>query len=304
MRILVTGGNGFLGRAVRRLLDQSHDVIWFRSKDVDLKDPYETDLVFHDYAPQYVIHTASQVAGLGGHVGKHSNFLYQNALINLNVIEAAKNTGVQKLVAVSSVAAYPAICEPLTEDAINDGPVHSSEYGYGFSKRLLDAQIQLYRKEFGCNYCCLFPTNIYGIEDNFSLETGHAIASLVQKFYLAKQFSPEELSNIEIWGDGLSLRQFIYADDLADIIIRLLNLEVLPDRLICAEETTYNIREVGAMLSQITDFKGNILYNPSKSNGLRIRECDTTRLKTILPEVKLRTLNCGLREIWEWINKN
>jgi GDP-L-fucose synthase len=303
MRILLTGANGLLGRAIQRVAPKHYEFRCPSSKEIDLRNRWETRHYFNNEIYDCVIHCASKVAGLGGHKDHHAQFLNDNVLMNSNVTEvcAFKN---DKLIAVSSVAAFPGNLSYLTEDAIEEGPVHDSELGYAISKRLLDTQIQLYREEYGSNFCCLFPTNVYGPEDNFNLQTGHVIPSLIHKFRNARE---EQTELLRMWGDGHSLRQFIYVDDLARIILGLAEENDLPHRMICSEGTTYSIRQVAQYVGNSSLYKGIIMWENSKQkNGLRVRECDNSRMKEFcrLKNIELTPLTFGLYDTVNWFEDN
>jgi GDP-L-fucose synthase len=302
MRILLTGANGFLGRAIQRVAPPEYEFICPSSK-IDLRERFATRNLFNQETFDCVIHCASRVGGLGAHKSNHSEFLNDNLLINTNVLDVCARNN-DKLIAISSVAAFPGNITYLTEDSLEQGPVHASEKGYAISKRLLDTQIQLYREEYGSNFCCLFPTNIYGPEDNYSLKTGHVIPSLIHKFYNAVQNNDEE---IKMWGDGLSLRQFIYVDDFAEIILALAKEKVLPDRMICSRRVTYSINDVVQMVDDMSGYKGVITWdNSAQNNGLRVREADNSKMTEFC--LKHNVKNTGMFEgiglTWKWFVKN
>lgn len=301
--VLVTGAKGLVGTAIRRL-NTDFNIVYFDNKEnIDLREKTETLQAIRASLADVVIHCASRVAGLGGHVGHHADFLNDNLLINSNVTWACATLN-KKLIALSSVAAFPGNLTYLTEDSIGQGDVHGSEFGYALSKRLLDTQIQLYRKENNSNFCCVFPTNVYGPEDNFSLKTGHVIPSLIHKFYNAIKNHEDE---IKMWGDGLSLRQFIYVDDLAEIILALCKEETLPDRMICSRNVTYSIKDVVETVADICQYDGVIFWdNSQQKNGLRVRECDNSRMRDFCSkkEIKNTSLFEGIGITWNWFVKN
>lgn len=298
MKLLVTG-KGLLGKSLQRL-SRNFDIQVLDTSVGDLRSRDDTHRVFEGISPDYVIHTASKVAGLGGHNNAHAKFLHDNLLINTNVVEACHRFGVKKAVFVSSVAAFPGNCSYLTEDNILEGRVHQSEYGYALSKRVMFEQIAIYRREYGSNFCCLLPVNIYGPEDQFNLTTAHCIASILHKFYLAAR----DKTAVEIWSDGLSIRQFIYVDDLSRVIFKLLNEPALPRQLIVANPEVFNIKDVVETVREITGFKGDVVFDKNKPSGLRSRECDVSRLKTMINDFQLTNLKDGLKITWDWLNEN
>lgn len=266
------------------------------SNQCDLKDLKQIKEIINWGKPDAIIHCASKVAGIGGHKFKHYKFFHDNCLINSNIIQVARENSC-KLIALNSVAAYPANLPLLQEDLINTGPVHESEKGYALSKRHLDDLIQLSRED-GYDFCSVFPTNIYGPNDNFHLENAHVIASLIHKWYLMSKGSLQTF-----YGDGRSLRQFIYVDDLVQIIFKLLELENLPDRLICANPCTYTIKEVSEIIRKLAGVHKTYEYFEGTKNGLRVRECDITRLIELAP-TRFTNLEDGLAITYNWFKEH
>ena len=219
--------------------------------------------------------------------------------MNTNVIEACRKFGVKKLVSISSVAAFAPDTQLLDEDMPICGPIHSSEYGYALSKRIMDEQIQLYRKEFGCDYCCVFPVNIYGPNDQFSLDKSHCVAALIRKFYEAKINN----TDVEVWSDGLSIRQFVYSEDLAAVILEVLNSPKSPDRLIVSNPETFNIRQVSEIIAERIGFGGKILFDRSKPSGLRSRECKLERISKFTSRPKTGLAE-GVGKTLDWFREN
>jgi GDP-L-fucose synthase len=199
-KLLVTGGNGLVGSAIEA------DVKIGR--EFDLVDSIQTAKAFEIHKPTHVIHCAGKVGGLGGNMNHKGEYFYDNLMINTNVIEEARKSGVTNLVAFLSTCVFPdAIEYPLTEKKIHLGEPHSSNYPYAYAKRMSDIQIRAYREQYGMKYTSVIPCNIYGPNDNFSLTHGHVIPMLMHKIYQAQQNNSE----LVIWGDGSPLREFIYS---------------------------------------------------------------------------------------------
>ena len=197
---IVTGGTGLVGSAINTGVKLS-------SKDVDLRDWKSTLSLFEDYKPKNVIHSAARVGGLGGNMNYKGEFYYDNIMMNTNVLEASRRVGVKKVVSFLSTCVFPDDVEyPLTEKKIHLGEPHSSNYPYAYAKRMLDIQSRAYKEQYGVNYISVIPTNIYGPKDNFSIDNGHVIPSLIHKCYLAKKLN----TDFVVWGSGKPLREFIY----------------------------------------------------------------------------------------------
>ena len=205
-KLLVTGGKGMVGSAI----DSSIKL----GREYNLIDPQETLKAFTDHNPTHIIHCAGKVGGVGGNMNYKGEYFYDNLMINTNVIESARKTGVKHLVAFLSTCVFPDNVEyPLTSNQVHLGEPHSSNYPYAYAKRMADVQIRAYREQYGLNYTSIIPSNIYGPNDNFSLEHGHVMPMLIHKLYLAKQNN----TDFTVWGSGKPLREFIYSKDIAKI---------------------------------------------------------------------------------------
>ena len=206
-RILVTGSTGLVGRCFTG--DK-----FIRATLCDLTDPIQTDNLFRSVKPDAVIHCAAKVGGLKANMTQKGDFFYQNIMMNTNVIEASRKHGVQKLVAFLSTCVFPDDVEyPLNPSKIHLGKPHFSNDAYAYAKRMADVQIQAYREQFALNYFSVVPTNIYGPGDNYDLENGHVVPTLIHKFYLAKQSG----GDVKIWGTGSPLREFVYSEELSSL---------------------------------------------------------------------------------------
>ncbi len=210
--VLVTGGKGLVGSA----LNENFIKV---GREYDLTNIQHVNTLFEKYNPKHVIHTAGKVGGVGGNSNFQADYFYKNLCINTNVINACKEYNVKRLIAFTSTCIFPETPSyPLTEDQIHNGPPHNSNYGYAYAKRMTDIQIRAYNEQYNLNYFTVIPCNIYGPNDNFNIDNGHVIPSLIHKTYLAKK----NKTNLEIWGTGEPLREFIYSKDVANIVETLL----------------------------------------------------------------------------------
>ena len=206
-KILVTGGTGLVGSAITADINLS-------STDGDLRDWKTTLSLFEKLRPEKVIHCAGRVGGLGGNMNHKGEFYFENIMINTNVLEACRRVDVEKVVSFLSTCVFPDEVEyPITENQIHNGEPHWSNYGYAYAKRMVEVQSRTYSEQYGTNYVCVIPTNIYGPNDNFSLSDGHVLPALLHKCYLAKQNN----TDLEVWGSGKPLREFIYSEDVAKL---------------------------------------------------------------------------------------
>ena len=214
--VLITGGSGLIGSGLKTY---NVNFIFLSSKDCDLRDLTETRVVFNKYKPSYVIHLAANVGGLYLNMKYPVELYRDNILINNNVMELCKEFNVEKLISCLSTCIFPdKTTYPIDESMIHSGPPHPSNEGYAYAKRMIDVMNRSYNKEYGCKFTSIIPTNIYGHNDNFNLENGHVIPSLIHKAYISKKNN----TDFVIYGSGEPLRQFIFNEDLAELIIYVL----------------------------------------------------------------------------------
>lgn len=302
-KIIVTGSDGLCGRSLQKVARNYKQFFYnFINREVcDLTNEHEVLSYFDFVKPDYVIHTAAMVGGLGGHNRRHADFFHKNMLINMNVISACAKLGVEKLISFSSVCAYPDGLPELVEDKMHDGPVYDANFGYGYAKRMVDVFIRACKEQYGVgNYTTIVPGNIYGPNDMYNLKTGHIIPSLIHKLYLAKKQS----APFVIWGDGESSREFIFVDDLSHIIYQLLSLQQLPNTLIVSGRENTKIRTLVNKLTKVANFSGEVVYDKRKPNGQRNRPSSKKLIDSIFPDMKYTSLDDGLRISWDYFDTN
>jgi GDP-L-fucose synthase len=291
-RILVTGGNGLVGRCF-----EGDKFIKVSSSDYDLTDPSQVRKMFFDIKPESVIHCAAKVGGLKANMTQKGDFFYQNIMMNTNVIEEAKNNQVEKLVCFLSTCVFPDDVEyPLSPEEIHLGKPHFSNDAYAYAKRMADVQIQAYREQYGLNYFSVVPTNIYGPGDNYSLENGHVVPTLIHKFYLAKKNNQD----VRIWGSGSPLREFIYSKDVADLTENLLKSYTGKDPVILSTSQEYSIKELASLIGELMEFEGDVIYESDKPDGQMRKPSDNSFVKSNFPDFHFTSLRLGLRRSIDW----
>lgn len=302
MRVLITGGNGLCGSALKEEINNLKNDFYFLNRtDADLRNTNEVSKLFCELKPDCVIHTAAKVGGIGGNEAMHEEFFYDNISINLNIIRNCIKQNVKKLFAFSSVCAFPNDLTILEEEKMHDGPVFDSNFAYGYAKRMVDVHIHAAEKQYGIkNWVSFIPGNIFGKHDMFSIEYGHIIPSLIYKLYNAKNNN----TDFVIWGDGNSYREFIYVNDLANILLKLLDFDNLPNRIIVSGRKEYKILEIVNMLVEISEFNGNVVYDTNKPNGQRRRPSSKSVIDSLLPDFQYTDIKSGLKETWDWFNLN
>lgn len=304
-RVLITGSRGLVGSAIQRYVlayPSSHEYIFVDRRSCNLTDEKSVAELFNKIKPDQVIHTAAKVGGIGGNMAGHADYFYENILINTHVIHQCHLHKVEKLLAFSSVCVFPDDVVTLKEDVMHDGPPFAGNFAYANAKRMVDIQIRAYKDQHGhSNWCSIIPGNIYGTHDLYSLTHGHVIPSLIHKLYLAQK---NKTGVFPIWGDGKSLREFIFADDLAQLLVRLLEKNEIPERLIISGYEQHFIQEVVNLLASCAGFQGEIVYDNSKPNGQRNRQSDLSLLKETFPDFTPTKLDKGLSESYKWFSEN
>jgi GDP-L-fucose synthase len=294
MKTLITGGGGMVGSAMQSSLKLTREYC-------DLSDPKQTISLFKVIKPDGVIHCAGKVGGVGGNLNYKGEYFYNNLMINTNVIEAARQAGVKRLVAFLSTCIFPDDVQyPLTIDQIHNGEPHYSNYPYAYAKRMADIQIRAYREQYGLNYTSIIPSNIYGPNDNFSLEHGHVMPMLIHKLYLAKKNKTDFI----VWGTGKPLREFIYSRDIAKISEWVLDNYEDTEPLIISGDEEISIKDLVEILVNEFKFKGKVIFDESKPDGQFKKPSDNSRIKELLPDFKYTPLEQGIKETVNWFYEN
>jgi GDP-L-fucose synthase len=300
--ILVTGGKGLVGSALRSLKDTypEYNFVFTHRQEHDLTLEQDVKRLFEDTSPDYVIHTAARVGGIGRNLSTPAQQYYANILMNAYVIHYAQKNNVEKLLAFSSVCAFPAGAENLHEDILHDGEPYLAHYSYAYSKRMVDVQIKAYKQQYGVNYCSVIPGNIFGENDNFNLEDGHVVPSLVHKCYKAKI----EGNPLQVWGDGTPYREFLYATDVARACVELLKIDKeLPQRVIVSGEQETQIKDLVKLVCDAFDYH-NVEWLTDKPNGQLRRPTNKSIFQETLKDFKYTNLEIAMQNTARWFEEN
>ena len=294
MKKLITGGEGLIG-------SEFIDGIKISRKDFDLTNIEQVKKIFQEHKPDFVIHTAAKVGGVLANMNYKGDFFYENIMMNTNVIHEAKNHGVKKLIAFLSTCIFPDKVEyPLNETKIHLGPPHISNDAYAYAKRMSQVQISSYNEQYGTKYFSVIPTNVYGPKDNYNLENSHVLPAIIHKCYLAKKHNIE----LELWGDGSPLREFIFSRDVAKICDELITNYNETEPVILSTSDEISIKDVAEQVTKIMGYKKPIKWDTSKPSGQFRKPSDNSKLKLILPNFKFTPLSDGLEETIEYFVKN
>jgi GDP-L-fucose synthase len=299
-RVMVTGGGGFLGQAVvRRLADAAPaDIFVPRSADYDLRHRSDIDRAIADGRPDVIIHLAAVVGGIGANRENPGRFFYENAIMGIELIEAARVADIEKFVTIGTVCAYPKFTPvPFHEDALWDGYPEETNAPYGVAKKMLLVQGQAYREQYGMHVIFLIPVNLYGPGDNFDPRSSHVIPALIKKCVDARDAGAD---HIDVWGTGSASREFLYVDDAAEGIVLGADRydDAEPVNLGVGREIT--IRELVELIARLTRFDGEIRWDPTKPDGQPRRALDTSRARERFGFVAGTSFEDGLRSTIEW----
>ena len=305
--ILITGGSGLVGNAIKHIsyeYEDNYTFIFISSKQYDLTIMDKTKEMFEKYKPNYVIHLAACVGGLFKNMNNKVEMLEKNLMINYNVVKCSHDYNVEKLIACLSTCIFPDNIKtyPIDESMLHDGPPHYSNDSYAYAKRMLEIHCRSYRENYGDNFTCIIPTNIYGPHDNFDLENGHVLPALIHKCFLSKKFN----ENFIIFGSGKPLRQFIFSRDLAKIIMIILEKNITENVIISVpEEKEISIGELGKLIAQSFDYKEKVTFDTSYSDGQYKKTVGIQKLKQILEQdFHFTDINDGIKITVDWFISN
>ena len=305
MKILVTGGSGLVGTAIKSLKNQypQHIFYFVSSKDYDLRDIKQVNAMFVKFLPNVVVHLAAKVGGLYKNMLDKVEMFEENVLINFNVLKYAYMYGVDKCISCLSTCIFPdKVVYPIDEKSLHDGAPHNSNYAYAYAKRMLDIHSRVYRENFGKNFMCVIPTNIYGEYDNFNLNDSHVIPGLVHKCYLAKKMNKKFV----VRGSGLPLRQFIYSKDLARLLLKIIEDNREIDNLILStdEKAETAIMNVAGIIADKIGYSDEIVYDDNYSDGQYKKTVSNKKLRELYPNFVFTNLEKGIENTVKWFNEN
>ncbi|MDQ1477851.1 MAG: GDP-L-fucose synthase [Actinomycetota bacterium] len=299
MRVLITGGGGFLGsHLVERVRGEGLEPFVARRRDYDLTNAGDVERLFEEAKPELVIHLAAEVGGIGANRANPGRYWYANLMMGAHVLEQSRAAGVRKLVLLGTICSYPKFAPvPFREDDLWNGYPEETNAPYGVAKKALLVGAQGYREQYQLDSIFLMPVNLYGPGDNFDLETSHVIPALIRKMVEAQERGEPE---VVLWGDGSPTREFLYVDDCAEGIWRAAQHYdgAEPVNLGTGEEIS--IRELAELTAELTGYAGEIVWDTTKPNGQPRRRLDVSRAEELFGFRAGTPFRAGLERTIAW----
>ena len=302
-RIVVTGGAGFLGRAVCQRLNAlgASEVLIPRRAEFDLTTEKAVDRLYKELRPQIMLHLAAEVGGIGANMMNPGRYFYANMAMAMHLIEGARRYGVEKFLQTGTICAYPKFTPvPFQEENLWNGYPEETNAPYGIAKKAAMVMLDAYRIQYGLKSAYVLPVNLYGPHDNFDLQTSHVIPALIRKCVEAQR---AKALHIECWGNGSASREFLYVDDAADGLVRAAEVMNVPEPINLGTGNEIIIRKLVELIAKLCDFHGEIRWDITKPDGQPRRCLDTKRAQERLGWQAKVGFEDGLKRTIEWFRK-
>lgn len=302
-RIYIAGHRGLVGSAILRKLESLgyQNLIVRTRKELDLMDQEATEKFFENEKPEFVYMAAAKVGGILANRDHPADFIYENLEVQNNVIHSAYKTGVKKLLFLGSTCIYPRESEqPIKEDYLLTGKLEPTNEAYAIAKIAGIIMCQSYNKQYGTNFISAMPTNLYGINDNFDLESSHVLPALIRKFHEAKE---NNLPEVIMWGTGKPRREFLYVDDLAEALVFLMDNYNESDLINVGTGEDIPIIELAELVSKIVGYEGKIVTDTSKPDGMLRKLVDVNKINKLGWKHKT-SLEDGITQTYKWFLNN
>jgi len=301
-KIYVAGHRGLVGSAIMRKLNSEGytNIITKSHNELDLTNQEEVKRFFETEKPEYVFLAAAKVGGINANNLYPADFIYVNLMIENNVIKASFDNKVKKLLFLGSSCIYPKMApQPIKEDYLLTGELEKTNEAYALAKIAGLKMCEFFNKQYGTNYISVMPTNLYGPNDNFDLNSSHVLPALIRKFHEAKENNSEY---VEIWGTGTPKREFLHVDDLADAVVFLMNNYNENKTINIGTGEDLTIRELAETIKEIVEFKGELKFNSEKPDGTPRKLLDVSRLHSAGWKHKIE-LKEGIKSTYEWFKE-
>ena len=302
-KIYVAGSNGMVGSAIVRALKAKGyiNIVVKSSKELDLKNQQAVHDFFNQEQPEYVFLAAAKVGGIHANNTYPATFIYDNIMIQSNVIQAAYDFNVKKLLFLGSSCIYPKFApQPIKEEYLLTGSLEPTNEAYAIAKIAGLKMCQFYKQQYGCNFISAMPTNLFGVNDNFNLENSHVLPALLRKFIEAKQNNKQEVT---IWGSGTPMREFLFVDDLAEACLFLMENYNGIETVNIGTGEDVSIKELAETIMKIVGFEGSLIFDASKPDGAPRKLLDVSKINN-LGWKHQTSLENGIQKTLNWIQKN
>lgn len=303
MKLLVTGGSGLVGTAMKLIQDEypQYELIMPSSVHCNLLEYLDVDEMLYTHKPDWVIHLAANVGGLYKNMNYPVQMFEDNMIMNMNVLRACHQNGVKNFIGYLSTCIFPDdISYPINESQLHDGAPHDSNAAYAHAKRMLQVQCDAYNNMYKHNYNCIVPTNIYGDNDNYDLENSHVIPGLIHRCYLAKQ----NKQPFVVRGTGNVLRQFIHAEDLAHATLQLIPHLKRDVVIVAGDQAEITIKQVATMIAEQFNYVDQMVFDDTYSDGQYKKTADNTKFKEMLPGFQFMDIEQGVADTVEYFKMN
>jgi GDP-L-fucose synthase len=298
-KIFVAGHRGLVGSAIIRCLQKYgyNNLLVRTHQELDLRSQTQVNRFFEEEKPEYVFLAAAKVGGILANSLAPADFCYDNLLISANVIHASKHYNVKKLLFLGSSCIYPKmVSQPIKEEYLLTGALEPTNEGYALAKITGMQLCKFYRRQYGCDFISAMPTNLYGINDNFDLNSSHVLPAMIRKFHEGKLLKKHE---VVLWGTGTVLREFLFVDDLADALVHLMNHYSAESHVNVGTGEDLSIHELALMVKDVVGYRGDIVYDSTKPDGTPRKLLDVSLLHSTgwHHQVSLRQ---GIETVYKW----
>ena len=301
-KIYVAGHRGLVGSSILRALDKAgyKNIVYRTHQELDLTNYEAVKEFFEKERPEYVFLAAAKVGGLWANKTHKAEFIYENLQIQNNVIKNAYDFGVKKLLFLGSSCIYPKMCpQPIKEEYLLSGYLEETNDAYAIAKISGLMMCRAFRQQYGVDYISAMPTNLYGYNDNFDLESSHVLPALIRKIHEAKE---NNIPEVTVWGTGAPLREFLFVDDLAEALVFLMNEYSGEEHVNVGTGTDVSIKELAQLICNVVGYTGKIVFDTSKPDGTPKKLLDVSKINSLGWKAKV-SLEEGIRKTYEWYLK-